>query len=191
MKAIEGNVKSIQLPEETKQRLEELRALSKVAEAGDEEAKKELKRKLLESSPQVIARASDVGRKAQHLLISTAAAKDPLIEYALSARLDLLRMEVAGENPTPLESLLTERVVACWIWVEVFEALMAPQLWTYGSSERLVPLPVLRHYLHWQEIANRRYLAAIKALAQVRKLQSNTPAVQFNTQINVGADSKT
>jgi hypothetical protein len=36
-----------------------------------------------------------------------------------------------------------------------------------------------------QESANRRYLAAIKALAQVKKLQANTPAVQYNTQINV------
>jgi hypothetical protein len=36
-----------------------------------------------------------------------------------------------------------------------------------------------------QESANRRYLSAIKTLAQVRKLQANTPGIQFNTQINV------
>jgi hypothetical protein len=36
-----------------------------------------------------------------------------------------------------------------------------------------------------QESANRRYLTAIKTLAQVRKLQANTPSSQFNTQINV------
>ena len=36
-----------------------------------------------------------------------------------------------------------------------------------------------------QESANRRYLAAIKSLAQVRKLRANTPGVQFNTQINL------
>ncbi len=76
MKAIES-AKVIKLPEETKQRLKELRALSEAAEGGDEEAKKELKRMLLESSPQVIARASDISRKAAHLLISTAAAEDP------------------------------------------------------------------------------------------------------------------
>jgi len=35
------------------------------------------------------------------------------------------------------------------------------------------------------ESATRRYLAAIQTLARVRKLQSNTPGVQYNTQINV------
>jgi hypothetical protein len=188
VKAIESsNVREvIELPEETKQRLKELRALSKAAEGGDEEAKRELKEALLESSPAVITRASDVGRMAAHLLIDTAAAKDPLIKGALSARMDLLRAEIAGENPTPLESLLTERVVACWLWVEVFEAIISPQLWTGGSAQ-LLPLPVLRHYLHWQELAHKRYLASIRELARVRRLQSNTPGIQYNQQINIGA----
>jgi hypothetical protein len=192
VKAIESttNVREvIELPEETKRRLKELRALSRAAEDGDEEAKRQLKKALLESSPEVIARASDIGRKAQHLLITTAAAEDLLVQYALSARLDILRAEIAGENPTPLEILLTERVVACWILVELFEALMAPQLWKAGSQSR-VSFQVLRHYLHWQEIANRRYLASIRELARVRKLQSNTPGVQYNTQINLGANGK-
>ena len=35
-----------------------------------------------------------------------------------------------------------------------------------------------------QESVNRRYLAAIKTLAQVRKLQANNPALHL-TQINV------
>ncbi len=35
------------------------------------------------------------------------------------------------------------------------------------------------------EGASRRYLSAIRELARVRKLQANTPAVQFNAQINV------
>ncbi len=104
--------------------------------------------------------------------------------------MDLLRLEIAGENPTPLESLLVERVVACWIWVELFEVLTAPQLYKAGSKSH-VPFSVLRHYLHWQDLVHRRYLASIKALAQVRKLQSNTPAVQYNTQINLGADRET
>jgi hypothetical protein len=36
-----------------------------------------------------------------------------------------------------------------------------------------------------KESANRRYLAAIKALSQVRKVQANAPAVQLNMQINL------
>jgi hypothetical protein len=35
------------------------------------------------------------------------------------------------------------------------------------------------------ESVQRRYLASIQALARVRKLQSNTPGIQVNTQVNV------
>jgi hypothetical protein len=44
----------------------------------------------------------------------------------------------------------------------------------------------LLRLVRFQESAQRRFLAAIKALAQVRKLQANTLAVQYNTQINMG-----
>ncbi len=184
MKALEKNMKSIELPTEVKQRLKELMELSRAAEDGDKAAQRKLKKAALESSPEVIARASDLGRKAQHLLIKSASAGDLLTEYALSRRLDMMRLEIAGENPSPLETLLTERVVACWMLVELFEALMAAQLWK--DSKNRTPFQVLKHYLHWQEIANKRYLAAIRELARVRKLQSNTPGIQYNTQVNVG-----
>ena len=176
-----------QLPADVKERLDELRELSKKAEGGDEETRQELKTALRQSGPEVISRASDIGRKAQHLLIETAAAGKPLTECALSGRLDMLREEIAGENPTPLERLLTERVVACWILVELFEALMAAQLSSDGKHR--VPMSYLKHMLKWQESANRRYLASIRELARLRKLQSNTPGIQYNTQINLSSGS--
>ena len=64
------------------------------------------------SSPEVIGRASDVGRRAGRTLAHTAAGGDPLTEEALYAKLDTMRAEIAGEDPTPLEVLLTERVVS-------------------------------------------------------------------------------
>jgi hypothetical protein len=178
------------LPEDVRERLEELRELSERAEAGDKEAKKELIKAVRESSPAVIARASDIGRKAQHLLIDTAAGGNLLTECALSGRLDMMREEIAGENPTALEVLLTERVVACWLLVELFEALMSAQLWKGTAKKQRTPPSFLKHYLSWQEAANRRYLAAIRELARVRKLQSNMPSVQVNTQINL-SETKT
>jgi hypothetical protein len=36
-----------------------------------------------------------------------------------------------------------------------------------------------------QESAHRRYLAAVRELAHVRKLQAGAPAVQVNTQVNI------
>jgi hypothetical protein len=179
-----GVLERYQLPAEARESLEELRALSRKAEDGDQEARRELRRKLREASPAVIARASDIGRKSQHLLIETASGGSPLTELALSGRLDMMREGVAGENPTPLEVLLTERVVSCWLLVELFDRLMAAQLWKETPKEKRVTDRSLRYYLRWQESANSRFLAAIRELARVRKLQA-TASVQVDTQVNV------
>jgi hypothetical protein len=179
-------VESIKLPAEVKERLDELRALSEKAEAGEKGARQELNQALLKSSPAVIARASDVGRKSLHLLAGQLAAGNPLTESALSARLDLMRAEIGGPNPSPLESLLVEKIVAVWMVAELLEVYIAAQLWTGQDRKHRVPASALKPFISWQEQAHRRLLSAIKTLAQVRKLQSNAPSVQLNQQINVG-----
>ena len=179
-----------ELPEKTSERLKELRSLADRAEAGDPEARRELREALHESSPQVVARASDIARTGQKVLISRAAGKDPLVEEALLARLDLLRAEIAGEDPTPLEELLTERIVSLWLLVETLDVLMSMQMCPELPSEKRAPMSYLRYVFRWQESVSRRYLAALKTLAQVRKLQSNTPGIQYNTQINLRWDGK-
>jgi hypothetical protein len=100
------------LPNGVKDRLAELEALSDKARDGDKEAMRELRQALRESSPEIVARASDFARLGQRVLAETIAAGEPLMEKALVARLELMRAEVAGENPTPLEVLLTERIVS-------------------------------------------------------------------------------
>ena len=179
-------LKKHQLPSEVKERLEELRALSDKAEEGDKDARRQLRELLRESGPEVVARASDVGRRAQHMLIELIAAREPLMESALSGRLDLMREEVAGDNPTPLEVLLTEQVVSCWLWLQVLDALMSAQYRRNlpEGAKRSSPSYLLKQ-LKIQESAHRRFLSSAQALARVRKLQTNTPAVQVNTQINV------
>ena len=59
----------------------------------------------------------------QRMLIKTAAANDPLTEEALAARLEVMRQEIAGEDPTPPEVLLTERIDSCWMLLELLEVL--------------------------------------------------------------------
>ena len=124
------------------------------------------------SSPEVIGRASDVGRTAGRTLAHTAAGGDPLIEEALYAKLDTMRAEIAGEDPTPLEVLLTERVVSLWMLTTLLEVLIATQYRRNvgGGPERLSPSYIIQQS-RILESATRRYLAAIKELARVRKLQ--------------------
>jgi hypothetical protein len=63
------------------------------------------------------------------------------------------------------------------------EALTSAQL--SRNTEHRVSMSYLKHMIRWQESAHRRYLAAIKCLAQVRRLQSGIPGSQMNVQINV------
>src|SRR5215212_1769555 len=172
------------LPKDVKDRLAELEALSDKVRDGDKEAMRELRQALRESSPEIVARASDFARTGQRVLAETIAGDEPLREEAIGTQLELMRAEVAGENPTPLEALLTERVVSSWLVVEVLEALMNAQL-KRGESVPRAPTSYLKFIIGWLESAHRRYLSSIRELARVRKLQSYTPGIQYNTQINV------
>ena len=101
--------KALALPQDVKDRLAVLEALSERAEAGDKGARKELRKAVRDSAPEVISRASDIGRRGRWALIKTIAVKDALTEEALVARLDLMLAEVAGPDPSPLEVFLAER----------------------------------------------------------------------------------
>ncbi len=186
---------ALELSEDARARIAELRALSEKVEAGDKEARKELRRLVRASSPEVIGRASDIGRRAGRVLAYTAAGGDPLTEEALYAKLDAMRMEIAGENPTPLEVLLTERVVSLWMFTALLEVLMSAQYQKRLSNGAERSSPSSRSsrsspsYIIQQsrilDSATRRYLAAIRELARVRKLQATAPPVQVNTQVNI------
>jgi hypothetical protein len=173
----------LELTDEARTRIQELQALSERAEEGEEGARRELRRALKESAPEVIARCSDIARTYRWIAADTAAGQDPLEQEAIVERARRMAVEIAGENPTPLEVLLSERIASLWVLTETQEALLFA---TYrrGQENPVGPAYVIQ-MCKIQESANRRYLAAIKTLAQVRKLQANTPAVQYNTQINV------
>ena len=179
---------ALKLSKDVKDRLAELKALSDKAKDGDKEAKRELRQALRESSPEIITRASDFARTGQRILAETIAGDEPLREEAIITRLELMRAEVAGENPTPLEVLLTERVVSSWLVVEVLEALMNAQL-KRGEDVPRAPTSYLKFIIGWLESAHRRHLSSIRELARVRKLQSNVPRIQYNTQINLPTTS--
>jgi len=179
---------ALKLSKDVKDRLAELEALSDKARDGDKEAMRELRQALRESSPEIVARASDFALTGQRVLAETIAGDEPLREEAIVTRLELMRAEVAGENPTPLEVLLTERVVSSWLVVEVLEALMNAQL-RRGDDVPRAPTSYLKFIIGWLESAHRRHLSSIRELARVRKLQSNVPRIQYNTQINLPTTS--
>jgi len=173
----------LELTDGVRRRIRELQALSDKAEAGDGDAKKELRRAVRESAPEVVARCSDTARVYQRVLAKTASGGDGLVDEAIVERARMLAGELAGENPSPLEVLLAERVASLWVLVELLEALVSAYFSRHNDDR--TSASYLLKMVKVQESANRRYLAAIKALAQVRKLRANTAGVQFNTQINL------
>ena len=178
-------MKALELSKDTREKLAALRSLSEKVEAGDKSARKELRKAVRESSPEVVAQASELAHRSQWALIKTAAAGESLVEEALLTRLDLLRAEIAGENPSALERLLTEKIVGAWLLGELLELLNSAQLTTGVPKDKRIEHSFLKFYLGWQEQAHRRLLSSIKTLAQVRRLQSLTPGVQVNIQNNL------
>ena len=77
--------------------------------------------------------------------------------------------EIAGEDPTPLEVLLAEPIAGLWVLVELQEALNAAWYDRSTNTGDKTPARFVLQMVRLQEAANRRYLAAIKTLAQVRK----------------------
>jgi len=179
----EDNQQERERREAVRDRLKELQALSDRVENGDEDARVELRHTLKKSSPEVIARCSNIARTYRQVAADTASGQDPLVQEAIVQEAERLASEIAGENPTPLEVLLAERIASPWVLTETQEALLFAS-YNRGQERPLGPAYILQ-MCKIQESVNRRYMAAIRTLAQVRKLQANTPGVQFNTQINV------
>jgi hypothetical protein len=181
----EAKAGALEISDETRERLVELQDLSEKAETGERGARAQLRRAVARSSPEVIAEASDIAQRAQAMLTKTIAAGEPLVEEALERRLALMREEIAGENASPLEILLTERVVAGWLLVEVLEGLIAAQYYKGAPKSSRLPPSYIIQQSRILESATRRYLAAIRELARVRKLQAGAPPVQVDMQVNV------
>jgi hypothetical protein len=112
-----------------------------------------------------------------------ATARDTLIEHAsggknlvvresLTRKCAALTQELAGATPSPLERLLVERIVLCWLDLYYAECLYAQHL---GESLTLRQAEYRQQRL---SKAQSRYLSAIRTLAQIRRL--GVPAVQVN-----------
>jgi len=105
----------------------ELRELSDKAEAGDVDARLELRERVRACAPEQIADLATIARRADGMLIKTISGGEPTMEEALKVYMGQMRREIAGPDPTTLESMLAERVVSGWLLVEVLETLVSAQ----------------------------------------------------------------
>jgi hypothetical protein len=173
---------ALELTDEARERIREMEDLSRRVQDGEEDLRPVLRRMVKESAPEVIARCSDSARIYRRMVAAKASGGSPLAEEAIAEGAERLALELAGENPTPLEVLLSERIASLWVLVEFQEALLFA--WYGGNSGKTSPAFLLLQMCKIQESVNRRYLQSVKMLAQVRRLQAKTPPLHL-TQINV------
>jgi hypothetical protein len=141
--------------------VERLQRLVRRAQEGDQSVLDEL-RAALDANPTIWERCGDLALQAQASWLNLVAGADLFLHESLSRKLEQVRNELGIEGASPLERLLIDRVVACWLQTHYADA-------TYAQLKEPTPVQhtaVLRR----QSACQQRYLQAIKALVTVRKL---------------------
>lgn len=157
----------------------------KRARKGDESALPAVRRYLDARGPEFLD-VVDLARIARETQIERALGEDLAAREALARKLELMRREILGPDPSVLEDLLADRIILCWLQLYYAEIKHAEQ-----SKAAVIPWTQDDWNEKRLDRLQRRYLAAIKGLAQVRKLLR--PGVQINLadkQVNVAGDLK-
>ena len=123
-----------------------------------------LLREALVADPSIWQEYGDLAAQAQEAWLQLLAGTDHLLAESVRLKLAALRQELGAECASPLEKLLIERIVACWLQTHYADALYAQARGPQSTAS------VRQELMKRQESSQRRYLAAIKQLALVRKL---------------------
>jgi hypothetical protein len=159
----------------------ELEKLAEKARRGDNGALAEIRRALAGRAERLIQLGSgDLARGVESLAIASLAGEDQLFRDGVRAKMDLLRAELGGPQPSPIERLLAERAALCWL--DCHGADLVAEV----EGRKGMDAKARDYHDRRRERAHRRYLSALKTLAQIRKLA--LPAIQVNIggqQVNV------
>ncbi len=158
----------------------EVRALLKRTHAGDETTLPVVRR-MLDDPAAVRMFGGDLAHEVNASFVKAMAGDNVGFREAALKKLELLRAELLGDGPTPVERVLVERVVACWLQVQDAELRAA-------QGQKDATFKLLDFHQRRMDATNRRFLAAVRTFALVRKLA--VPVLQVNIarrQVNVTA----
>src|SRR5829696_6039829 len=151
--------------------VERLAELVEKAGKGDKNPLPEI-RKILKESPELAWQLMDVSRVAEWRYTEMMLKEEDFgKKEVLRNQLAAMREEIAGDNPSPLERLLAERIVLTWLQIQLFEDLYA------SSLSKSMTFAQGNYKQKRIDHVHRRHLSALRTLAQIRKLG---PAVQIN-----------
>jgi hypothetical protein len=119
-------------------------------------------KQFLDEHPQVWSELGDLARHAEEAMIRLIAGDNLFVAECIRRDLAALREELAGPSPSPLERILIQRVVLCRL--QTHKADLDAAALDQGTSAHGP------HAQRRQDAAHKRFLAAAKQLALVRKL---------------------
>jgi hypothetical protein len=145
---------------------------------GNRTAKLELRR-ILAEKPDIWLRIGDLGSQADLSLMRIIAGENEIVKEAIQRTQEKMQRELKRAEATPLERLLIDRVISCWLALSYNEAIYVQQMKELSWESIEYHQKRINH-------AHRRYLSAIRTLATVRRLVLPTVQVNLgNQQINV------
>jgi hypothetical protein len=139
----------------------EIRTLLQRAHSGDATDLAAL-REALDRYPEIWQAYGNLAKHARDALIEQIAGVDQVLKESLGRQVEAMKAELAGPAPSPLETLLIERIVACWI--QIGHADLA------AAQARDVSIQQANYASKRQDSCHRRFLTAVGALAMTRRL---------------------
>lgn len=148
-----------------------------LAQSGDAQAAREVFAMIKGAASEraFVAVLADVGTRNQKHITEGMGFNTPFLSGAIERQLEIMRADLGGEDAPPLERMLIERILSCWLLVNSLEGQVSNQ----GH-------PALSEQLDKRlQRAHKRHLSAVLALAQVRKLNISIQINLANQQINL------
>lgn len=157
---------------ETKPDITPLQATVELARRGVKEALPYL-RKVLDQHPEMVGHYDDLARRAQHAWLQLFG-KDLLAQEGTARQLDALRHDLAEPRSSPLEKLVIQRIVACFLQTVYFDAREA-------VGQEIETREMAEFRLRRQAQAHQQFLSAVKSLADLRKVTPPPVVIQIET----------
>jgi hypothetical protein len=157
------------LPKQDAEARAHLESLVQRAQQGDESVLTELGQ-ILDAHPEFWQGYGDLALQAQAAWLQLICGKDLLLRESLHRKLEQLKAELGGTDPSPLEKLLIERATATWLQLQYADAGYARAKVNSSSAQH-------QSLQRRQNSAQQRHLQALKMLVTVRKLLSPAQAV--------------
>lgn len=141
--------------------LPQLQQLVTHAKSGDATVLPQL-RDLLDDHLEIWQQYGSVGQHVEDKWLDLRAGDDPLVRESVKRAAEELREKLLHDGDSQLETLLVDRVVASWLMTRYFDSAISVMLQGLAARVRFLSQQL--------DKAQRRHAAAIKSLAEVRKL---------------------